>query len=430
MLLDLLRLNKKIVIYGKGRSGKAIHKYLKLYDINSFLVDDADGSSEDWFKQNPVADVLIVSPGVAPDKISHLPYSVLVGTLDLELLLTEGFFKIGVTGSAGKSTTCNLLGHLLERSFVGGNFGNSFLDIPNSSEISCLIVEASSYQLEYHKYSFFDCGVITSIFPNHLKRHKTLENYLQAKLNLVRHIKGRGFLVCRKDFQEFDLFLDCAKKKDVEVVTVSQQDPNADVFSGSSSIQLNFLATSVNFNELDQLDPNSKTQLALALPVAVKMGLDLKTALEKIRLYKPLPHRFETISVDPLIINDSKSTSLTSLVFSARKLSSLVKNFNLICGGRLKEGEDLELLRKLFIDLQDCIQLCICFGESRKQFSLIAESAGIKTVLVEKLSNLDKAFLKHNTLFSPGAESFDEFCDYEERGAFFKEIVRDTYKLN
>ncbi len=46
VLLDLLRLNKKIVIYGKGRSGKAIHKYLKLYDINSFLVDDADGSSE------------------------------------------------------------------------------------------------------------------------------------------------------------------------------------------------------------------------------------------------------------------------------------------------------------------------------------------------------------------------------------------------
>jgi len=430
MLLELLRSNKKIVIYGKGRSGEAIHRGLKLYDISCFLVDDADGSSEDWFKQRAVADVLIVSPGVAPDKISRLPHSVLVGTLDLELLLTEGFFKIGVTGSAGKSTTCNLLGHLLERSFVGGNFGNSFLNIPNGSEISCLIVEASSYQLEYHKYSFFDCGVITSIFPNHLKRHKTFENYLQAKLNLVRHIKRRGFLVCQKDFQAFELFLDCAKKRGIEVLTVSQLDPYADVFLGPNNIQLNFLDKSVNLDELDQLDLNTKTQLSLALPVAVKMGLDLETALEKIRLYKPLPHRFETISVDPLIINDSKSTSLTSLVFSARKLSSLVKNFNLICGGRLKEGEDLELLRKLFIDLQDCIQLCICFGESGKRFSVVAESAGIKTVLVEKLSNLDKAYLNRNTLFSPGAESFDEFCDYEERGAFFVEIVRNTHKRN
>jgi UDP-N-acetylmuramoylalanine--D-glutamate ligase len=103
---------------------------------------------------------------------------------------------VGITGSAGKTTTTTLVGEMLKQAgyttWIGGNIGNVLLDVMMGMRPDHRVVmELSSFQLEL-MFSSPATGAVLNITPNHLDRHGTMENYLSAKANLIAHQSVRG----------------------------------------------------------------------------------------------------------------------------------------------------------------------------------------------------------------------------------------------
>ena len=115
------------------------------------------------------------------------------------------FYKndcITITGTNGKSTTCQLLYEiLLNQKFdvrLVGNIGNPILSVKGVKKKTIFIVEASSYQLEYSKIFKSKYSAILNLSPDHIERHKTLNNYIKAKFKLIKNQSDKDFSFLKK----------------------------------------------------------------------------------------------------------------------------------------------------------------------------------------------------------------------------------------
>jgi len=183
----------KSLIFGYGITGQSFERYLikkgktfDIYDenlkgpnISNQLPDQAALSSYE---------TIYLSPGINVKKLytkgefKKIPY-----LTDLDIFFQEdGSFKIGVTGTNGKSTCCYQLHQLLKDSQLIGNFGTPVLDSINSCSYS--IIELSSFQLEKVQHNKLDFGVLLNIAPDHIDYHGTFANYTNAK-NRIKESK-------------------------------------------------------------------------------------------------------------------------------------------------------------------------------------------------------------------------------------------------
>ena len=196
-------LNKKILIYGLGKSGLSAFKFLR-NKSNIFLYDDYHSKIKNFdIKKNLISyknllkenfDQIILSPGINIDKCKLSKFlkknsSQIYSDLDV----FYSFYKndcITITGTNGKSTTCQLLYEvLLNQKFdvkLVGNIGKPILSARNIKRKTIFVIEASSYQLEYSKIFKTKYAVILNLSPDHIERHKTLSNYIKAKFKLIK----------------------------------------------------------------------------------------------------------------------------------------------------------------------------------------------------------------------------------------------------
>jgi len=196
--------NKKILIYGLGKSGLSTYKFLKNKN-DIYLYDDYQSKIKDKnikkkiinFKKivNIKFDRIILSPGIDINrcklsqflkKNSKIIYS------DLDVFYN--FYKndcITITGTNGKSTTCKLLFDILSKQKFSvklvGNIGIPILSIKKVKKKTLFIIEASSYQLEYSKIFKSKYAAILNLSPDHLERHLTLNKYIDAKFKLLKN---------------------------------------------------------------------------------------------------------------------------------------------------------------------------------------------------------------------------------------------------
>ena len=189
----------KSLIFGYGKTGRSFEAYLKKKNIN-FDIYDADLSilpkSEKTKNIKPTFENLqkykdiFISPGIKiEDYFTKRNLSNLNFVSDLDIFFHENnSYKIGVTGTNGKSTLVHLLEQALNFSSSAialGNIGNPLLEnISHSKKYS--IIEASSYQLDKMKNNFFDLAIITNIERDHIKYHGTFQKYKEAKLKICR----------------------------------------------------------------------------------------------------------------------------------------------------------------------------------------------------------------------------------------------------
>ena len=186
--------DKKILIYGLGKTGISSFNFLKK-KCKVFLFDDFEKnlkSSKYKFVLNSNFDYIIISPGIDINncklskflkKNSHKIYS------DLDIFYS--FYKndcITITGTNGKSTACQILYEVLLKHKrdvkLVGNIGNPILSVKKVKPNTIFVIEASSYQLEYSKIFKSKYGVILNITPDHIERHKTINQYVKAKFKL------------------------------------------------------------------------------------------------------------------------------------------------------------------------------------------------------------------------------------------------------
>ena len=211
-------INKKILIYGLGKSGLSSFTFLKkkseifLYDDNFSKVQALNLKKNLITYKNILKsrfDQIIISPGIDINKCklskflkknNDKVYS------DLDVFYS--FYKndcITITGTNGKSTTCQLLYEILlnQKADVKlvGNIGNPILSVKRVNKKTIFVIEASSYQLEYSKIFKSKYAAILNISPDHIERHKTLKRYIKAKFKLFKNqSKGNFAFVKKNDF--------------------------------------------------------------------------------------------------------------------------------------------------------------------------------------------------------------------------------------
>tara|TARA_Y100000768_G_scaffold129369_1_gene96082 strand:- start:60 stop:1352 length:1293 start_codon:yes stop_codon:yes gene_type:complete len=420
-------LNKKILIYGLGKSGLSTFKFLK-NKSKIFLFDDhkIKNKNSDIKKKlikykdlsNLQIDQIILSPGIDIDKCKLSKFlKKNKNKIYTDLDVFYSFYKndcITITGTNGKSTTCQLMYEVLsDQNFdvkLVGNIGNPILSVKSVKKKTIFVLEASSYQLEYSKIFKSKYAAILNLSPDHLERHKTLNKYVKAKFKLLKNQSRKNLAFINKN----DLLINKELK--------------SNNFK-SKIIKVNTKKKHQNFlKKVDNKYFNSQTNienLSFILEISKKFNLKINLIAQTIRKFNGLKYRQQIIFKrnNLTIINDSKSTSFSSSV----GLLKSNQNIYWILGGIHKKGDKLNLSKKYFSNIKAFI-----YGKNKKPFS---EQLRGK-IMYKKFDNLKKAlkeifviikkekFINKTILFSPCAASFDSFKNFEDRGLFFNNLIR------
>ena len=420
-------LEKKILIYGLGKSGISSFKFLK--DLAQIYLFDDNLKINKSFNQKFInlseltkikVDIIIISPGI---NISNCKLSKFLkknnSKIFTDLDVFYSFYKnksITVTGTNGKSTTAKILHDVLldQKKDVRlvGNIGNPILNERKIKKETIFVIEASSYQLDYSKIFSSKYAIILNISPDHLERHKNLKSYVDAKFKLLKFQDKKSFAFVKKNDELINKNLRLNKFN--SKITKVDTSHNNHFFK---KIKNNYFFTDAN-----------KENLSFVIEIAKKLKLKNNLFLKTIQNFKGLKYRQQTILKKNglTIINDSKSTSFSST------LSILKANSNILwlLGGINKKGDKFNLKKKELNNVRAFI-----YGKNKnffnKQLKNKLKSKNFSE-LKDALKNISylvkKEKLAHSTiLFSPCAASFDSFKNFEDRGLYFNQLVKKYF---
>ena len=418
MLNDLnIFYKKKILIYGLGKSGLSVLKFLK--KNNEITTHDDKIKNSNKKITNKKFDYIIISPGIDINKCSLSKFlksnsKKIYTDLDIFYNNHKENNKITVTGTNGKSTTAKILYDVLRDQKVDvrlvGNIGNPILLEKKITNKTVFVIEASSYQLEYSKLFKSNISLILNISLDHLERHKTINQYVSAKFKLIKSQSEKDVAIL--NVKNFYI------KKELESKNYLPK-----IIKIEKNIDSVFLKK-IN-NQYFNTEGN-KENLKFILEVVKILNLKKDLLVKTLKKFKGLKYRQEIIfqSNKLTIINDSKATTFSS---SASLLKSLT-NVHWIVGGQAKKGDKLLLSKKNYKNIKVYI-----FGKNKnffisklKKFMKYESFVDLKS-LIKKLSleiKLDKNKTNKTILFSPSAASFDNFKNFEERGEYFNRLIK------
>ena len=413
-------LKKRILIYGLGKSGISTFKFLKK-KADVYLFDDNQKINQKIINLNQLLklefDRIIISPGInildcKLSKFLKKNFSKIYTDLDI-FYSFYGNKSITITGSNGKSTTAKILYDVLvdqNRDVrLVGNIGNPVLSEKKISKKTFFVIEASSYQLDYSKIFSTKYGVILNISADHIERHRSLTNYVNAKFKLLDSQTRQSFAYVKENDKQIAKRLKKSKFKQ-KIYTVD---------TSSINKTLNQLNNKYFSSE------GNKENLSFVLKIASKLKLNNTKLIKTLNNFKGLDYRQQIIfnNKDLTIINDSKSTSFAS----SENILKNNDNIYWILGGIPKKGDKLKLSKK------ECKNFkAYLFGKYHKQFKKIIGNKiklkkfkNLKETLNEVFSEIKKQKVKKKTIFfSPAGASFDSFKNFEDRGNYFNQLIK------
>jgi UDP-N-acetylmuramoylalanine--D-glutamate ligase len=419
---------KNILIYGLGKSGLSTYQYLKkksklyLFDDSKNLINNINIKNKIIKYKNIINkkfDYIIISPGININQCilsKYLKKNLKKINTDLDIFysLYKTNKNITITGTNGKSTTAKILYNILkDQKFdvrLVGNIGNPILFEKNIKKKTIFVIEASSYQLEYSKLFKANFAAILNITPDHLERHKTLENYTKAKFKLVKNqtVEGVAFL----NTKNLHIKREMEKTKIISKIIKINKNIDSKIIE---KINNPYFTTEGN-----------KENLAFIIQISKKLNLKKNNLFKTLKKFNGLKYRQQIIyrSKNLTIINDSKATSYSSSVSMLRSL----KNVYWIVGGLAKKGD------KFLLSKNDCKTFkAYIFGKDKFVFIKHLKNV-IKYQYFKSLKFLIKKIFtdikkeknkKHKIiLFSPAAASFDSFKNFEDRGKYFNNLMK------
>ena len=441
--------NKRVLVVGLGKSGVASAVFLKsrgarvtvsdakpeaeLRDEILLLLEhgitvETGGHGDRTFRGQ---DLIVVSPGVPADapqlvQARNLGEPV-IGEIELAAQFLPGSI-VAITGANGKTTTTSLAGEIIAAgkfpTLVGGNIGTpaiSFVD--QAGPATWTVLEVSSFQLETIVEFRPRIAVILNITPDHLDRHRTFANYVNAKARIFENQRPDDFTVLNAD------------------------DPTTSELSNRTRAQLFWFSRK---NEIEKgafvrgthiyfRKGNSEREIMPLVEVPLKGAHNLENVLagvsigmlvgcppeqirQAVRNFKAVEHRLEFVAkvagVD--YYNDSKATNVDATI---KALESFPANIHLILGGKDK-GSDYTVLHDL---LRQRVKRVYTIGaaaakiESQIQGAAEIDHAETLENAVRRAS--ESAVAGDVILLAPACASFDQFQSYEHRGRVFKEVV-------
>ncbi len=441
---------KRVAVLGAARSGRAVASLLKRHGADVFVSDigSITESAQDSFNRLGIsyeasghtelawqADFVVTSPGV-PDEAEPMQEALLRGTpLYSEIEVASWFCDahiIAITGSNGKTTTTELLGHLFRKAgrntFVCGNVGRPFSDDTDRTRPDDLVVlEVSSFQLDHIDSFRPDVSILLNITPDHLDRYnEDIDRYAASKLRICENQTGVDTFIFNQDDERIARFVRKRVRGPIALGISITEEIRAAGFLRNSDLMLRINDQEENLMPTEKLALKGRHNVynSLAAAVAARV-VEVRSDVvrESLRSFEGVPHRLETVrDIDGVrYINDSKATNVNALWYA---LESFTEPVVLIAGGRDK-GNDYSGLKSL---VQTRVRALITIGEAAEaiQAELGGFTAdGVATESLEEAVKLAHLLARPGdvVLLSPACASFDMFDSYEHRGDQFKQIV-------
>ncbi len=338
-----------------------------------------------------------------------------------------------VTGSDGKTTTTTLIAKMLEaegkKVFVGGNIGNPLLpEIENISADDFVVVELSSFQLISMRKSP-DVAVVTNVAPNHLDVHKDMDEYVEAKKNVILHQNAFSRTVLNRDNEITEGFRQFVRGQSLGF-SMERQVRNGAWLDNDGYLHMAYRGMDVPIMHRSEIaiigDHNVANYLTAITAVWGYVGVD---SIKKVaREFGGVEHRIEFVreAYGVKYYNDSIASSPTRTIAG---LKAFDKKVHLIAGGYDKHIP-FEPMVPYVIDKVEKLYLCGDTAEKiekavleDKNYNGNPEIIRVKDIAeaVEKAKQNTKA--GDVVTLSPACASFDAFPNFAARGNYFKELV-------
>lgn len=429
----------KAVIFGSGVSGKGALKLLKKLKFEVFLIDERTRLTN-RLKERLLnhLDILVLSPGVDIEnefvKLAKQNNVEVVSELEIGSRMLATSF-IAVSGTNGKTTTVSLIGDLIQgegRVFLGGNIGtavSSFaLDTRSQDHV---VLEVSSFQLQATNYFRPHIAVLLNISPDHLNRHKTMQNYICEKLKIFRNQTSKDFAIINLDDEVLSNCDFSFVASDIYYFSTKNECKGCycknDCIYFSDGTFSRFI---MRKRDITLQGEHNLSNVLAGLCSAILNGEDIGLLRGRVQGFKGVSHRLEYVSEigGVTFINDSKATNISSTIVAMR---SMKEPFTLILGGSDKGFDYDELFLEPFSNLKNIVAV----GETKHKILACAKKYSIANVFCAR-SFKEAVWLafelsgKNETvLLSPASASFDMFANFEERGRVFVKIVREIAKI-
>ncbi len=419
---------RRFAVFGLARTGLSVLRFLERSGATAVAWDDADAVRAAALAAIPAIELqdfatldlsgldgLIVSPGVP---LNRHPLAARARAAGVPILGDIELFQwaratlpahrlVGVTGTNGKSTTTALIHHLLLSAGIvarlGGNIGLPILDQQPLEEGGVYVLELSSYQIDLCQTLAADVAVYTNLTPDHLDRYEGLQGYAASKARLFAMQKPGAHAVIATD--------------------------DAWTRAAADAVQAHVIVSRVSAADIASADqarwpslqgPHNAQNVACAVAAARALGVGEAAIEAGLSSFPGLAHRMEIVRTVNGVryVNDSKATNPTSVAPALQAF----RGIHWILGGQAKTA-DLDACLPHLAD----VRAAYVIGEAAPLFAAILKAhlpvvqSGTLAVAVAEAAAAAKP--GETVLLSPACASFDQFRDFEARGAAFRTEV-------
>lgn len=449
-------MNKQVLVIGAARQGLALVRYLAsqgaIVTLNDGRSEQELQSSKDQLEDLPIrwvlgehplellrgTDLVCVSGGVPLD----IPLIVEAANQNIPLSNDSQIFMeivpctvIGITGSAGKTTTTTLLGDIAKKAcgkyrkiWVGGNIGNPLInEVEEMSNDDLVILELSSFQLELMTISP-NIAAILNITPNHLDRHGTLAAYTTAKANILQHqTSNDSAILNRDDPGSFGLrHLVNGNLVSFGFTPITEDHNGSYIENDAVWVTNNGISEEIcKLDEITLPGKHNISNVLAASAISQVAGLNKEAIRAAILEFKGVPHRLQFVRESNGIrwINDSKATTPEGSMAAIQAFSDPIV---LLLGGKDKNLPWENLLQLV----NQKVDHIILFGDASEKIHGYLKDMKFQNqkFTLDICNHLQDAVITASkiaepgdiVLLSPGGTSYDEFKDFEERGEKFQ----------
>jgi len=429
---------RRVIILGGGESGVGSAILAKQKGFEVFVSDKGkiQPKYQKELKENDIpyeegqhtenlifnAVEIIKSPGI-PDKVPMIKELHKKGIPVISEIEFAGRYNeatiIGITGSNGKTTTTNLIFHLLKTAGknveMGGNVGYSFARLVAENKHKILVLELSSFQLDGMFEFKSDIAILLNITPDHLDRYDyKMENYIASKFRVFRNQTSSEVAIYNLMDENIKNFL---KKNPLN----SKVKPVRKI-----RVEDGYLKVQRSKYDLKNVSLKGKHNMfnATAAILAIKqLGVSNALIQKGLETFQPVPHRLEKVAVVDGVeyINDSKATNVDAVYYA---LEAMDKPTVWVVGGTDK-GNDYEPLADL---AKEKVKAIVCLGvdntKIKDYFNSICSTIIETQSAQEAVQQSSKLASKGDVvLLSPACASFDLFKNYIDRGDQFRAAV-------
>ncbi|MCL0028194.1 UDP-N-acetylmuramoyl-L-alanine--D-glutamate ligase [Peptococcaceae bacterium] len=443
---------EKVLVIGAARSGIAAAEFLLKKGAEVTLLDDKTelqlektveklksmnvnlalgGKYPDIPKEG--YSLIVISPGVPLEilpvvqaKEAGIP---VIGELELAYRFSKSPI-IAITGTNGKTTTTSLVGKIFSdagiNTLVTGNIGLPLIcEVENYSENDVIVLEVSSFQLETVELFKPKVSVILNITPDHLDRHKSMDNYISAKAKIFKNQGAIDYTVLNYD----DVYTaKLAKRLKGNVIFFSRKhilDRGVYIQDGKIIANIKEYKEIVEIEEFKLPGAHNLENALAAIACACAMNISQSIIAKSTASFKGVPHRMETVAEINGVryVNDSKATNSEAAIHALNSFED--KKIILIAGG-LSKGSDFTKLARV---IKEKVRFLILFGKNAGNIKKAVEMVGFFDFVITKdlksaVLAAHKAAVKGDVvLLSPACASWDMFLNYEKRGEYFKQLV-------